>query len=126
MCIQEQKDISDAHGIQLLLDNWESSGVSGAEASTTEMKTEMLSSNHSKLHTLLDLLTDKEIQPMLFIAERLLKGRSQYGKMHEWPGGPALILDAAEEAADLFQYLLWYLHRLQDETENEMELAGRG
>lgn len=120
-----RKDTSGEHGIQPLLDSWTSCGASGAEESTTETRTEMWSSNHDKLDILTGLLTEKEIAPMLFLAERLLTGRKTYGAMQVWPNGPKLILDAAEEAADLFQYLLWFLNKMQEETETAMEAAGR-
>ncbi len=128
--IQGQRVVSGESGIQALLDIWMSSGVNGVEESTTETKTEMSSArhwtdSHTKLRALLDLLTEKEIQPMLFLAERLLSGRDEYGEMEEWPGDHELILDAAEEAADLFQYLLWFLKKLEEKTDKDMEAAGR-
>ena len=125
VCTPEQKRDSEEGGIQQLLANWESTGVSGVEKSTTEMKTGMSSASHTKLRALLDMLTEKEIQPMLFLAERLLTGRDEYGEMEQWPGDHELILDAAEEAADLFQYLLWFLKKLEEKTDKDMEAGGR-
>lgn len=57
-----------------------------------------------RLVTNLSRLNDWEIQPLLFLSERLLKGQREYGsdrKYRDWR------LDIAEEAADIVAYFAW-------------------
>lgn len=52
----------------------------------------------------LSRLNDWEIQPLLFLSERLLKGQREYGperKYRDWAK------DIAEEAADIVAYYSW-------------------
>lgn len=52
----------------------------------------------------LSRLNDWEIQPLLFLSERLLKGQLEYGperKYRDWRA------DIAEEAADIVAYFAW-------------------
>ena len=52
----------------------------------------------------LSRLNDWEIQPLLFLSERLLKGQGEYGperKYRDWAK------DIAEEAADIVAYYAW-------------------
>ena len=52
----------------------------------------------------LSRLNDWEIQPLLFLSERLLKGQGEYGperKYRDWAK------DIAEEAADIVAYYSW-------------------
>lgn len=57
-----------------------------------------------RLVTNLSRLNDWEIQPLLFLSERLLKGQREYGperKYRDWQA------DIAEEAADIVAYFAW-------------------
>ena len=57
-----------------------------------------------RLVTNLSRLNDWEIQPLLFLSERLLKGQREYGperKYRDWAK------DIAEEAADIVAYYSW-------------------
>lgn len=80
-------------------------GVTGAGRSSGSREDRM------KLVTNISHLNDWEIQPLLFLSERLLSGQREYGperKYRDWQA------DIAEEAADIIAYYAW----LRYEREN--------